>query len=548
MRSLKTRFLPFVLTLILLALVVVPVSAEPRMDTLGGGTDGSNPLRMDVYNDGDMGLYFWQLVSTSPDVYGYQNQYYGDTAWGTNLFLTDGEDTYGFFTPYYEYVNPTWETPDHRVAFGEGEQTADGNSVVTTWTLLDGALQFRQTITYIPGSSYVEKDFELTNLSDRTFTDIRTVHGGDTYFGGDDSATSYFNEANRMVYIRNEDMTTFGLMGYSGSPATPADHYFVGYYLDGKQYAVDGDLNDYADSAFRDAGYQLQWNLVSLAPAETFSVISYERITGANVLQILAPAEQQVDAGTTATYTFTVMNYGEEALDVVLEATSEHDWDVTFPDGDTATLPALGEAVDVTVQVAAPADAAGGTSDLLTLLATAADDPGMYASDATRTRVNAPAAAITAVTPAQTALPNGTTTLPVTIDTISLPAGTELAIRVLDADGNPLDPAVTGTANVTDDNSDGVGQALATLTLPAALPAGTYTIEVTVPETQLLHADATFTMAPAPTPTPVPPTPTPIPIPDTGESAGTGLFAGIALLTALAAIVAVRRRRGENRI
>jgi len=545
----KTLWLPLILIVSLFGFTIFPVSAIPiQMDTLGGGTDGSNPLQMDVLSDGSMSLWFWQQhvfdPSPSVDVPGYQHQYYGETddwSWNTNIHFTDSAARYHIYTPDAQmYTEDTdYAAGLTKAVLGVGTQVKDGNSVTTTWTLHSGALQLIQVITYIPGSFYVEKDFTLTNLSDRTFTDVSLIHGGDTYFGGDDDASCYFNAANRMVYIRNADMTTFGLMGYSGGPETPADHYFVGNYWDGGQLAANGLLDDSVDpDSSVDAGYELQWIRPSLAPAESLSIVSYERITGASVLQVLAPAEASTLPGTDATFTFTLMNYGDAAADFTLSAVSEHGWAVSIPGGNTVTLPALGTPVDVPVKVSIPTGTPAGTADLLTLTAVKSDDPGLYASDATRTNVTAPPSGITSVTPGSTQLISGTLTLPVTIGTVSLPDGTMLSVRLLDNAGNPLVPPVAGTAEVQDDDGDGIGQALITLTLPENLPLAQYRIEVTVPETLLLKADAGFTV--------VSPSPTPIPVPDTGEPAAAGSLAGIAALSVAAAAIIVSRVRRKD--
>ncbi len=555
MKTVKKQWLPLILILALIFLVTAPLTATaPDFLTLGGGTS-ANPLQMDVYADGSMSLWFWQDVVFDPNTgtEGFQHQYYGDPgdwSWNTNIHFTDGATKYHVFTPdsLMYTTDPDYNATLTPVPLGIGTQVASGNSVTTTWTLHSGALQLVQTVTYIPGSYYVEKDFVLTNLSDKTFTDVNLIHGGDTYFGGDDDSYSYFDATNRMVYIRNEDMTTFGLMGYSGGATSPADHYFVGYYWDGGQLAANGLLNDFVLSEEKeDAGYQLEWDRPSLAPAESLSIVSYERITGASPVQVLAPAEKDTLPGTNVTYSFVLQNFGDTAADFTLLPTSEHGWPVTVTGGNSVNLPSLGTPINIEVVVTVPAGTAAGTADLVTLLATKTSDPGIFASGSTRTNVTAPPPAITGVTPGTTQLVLGAVALPVTVNTVSLPHGTPIQVQLLDGSGNSLVPPITGTGTVDDGDGDGVGQALVTLVLPDNLPLANYRIQVTVPESPLVNNDAGIAIvAPSPTPTP---TPVPVAVPDTGESAsGLPLIGALALIAvALASTLRFRfRKEGET--
>jgi hypothetical protein len=113
-----------------------------------------------------------------------------------------------------------------------------------------------QIVSYHDGDYYYKMRWELTNTSGSTFNDLRFIHGGDTYFGGSDSARSWWNSSQNMLYVNNNNFSNSGIMGFYGSQATPADHYFGGNYSTGRNYAyLTGRLPDTADSNFVDAGW-----------------------------------------------------------------------------------------------------------------------------------------------------------------------------------------------------------------------------------------------------------------------------------------------------
>ncbi len=369
----KTHLLISSLLIILLIMVSLcaPVFAAGAMDMISlGGNSGSDPLRMDVYDNGDLGLYFAQP--------GYVNQYYGGTAWGSNIFFDRRSESLHYVTNYYG---------SYGTDVGNGTLSKNGNSVTGIWQLDSGDITFQQIITYVPGSYMVTKVFRLINNSSDSYSNLKFIHGGDTYFGGADSARSYWNDGLEMIYVRNNDMTQFGLMGFYGTGSTPADQYFGGNYWTGYQFATAGNLPNTADSSFVDAGYQLQWNRATLAAGETWEIRSAEMITEPNALQVIAPAGQEADPGDTVEYEFIIQNFSSDEKTYLLDTDSENGWSTNIIGGSSITLSGNGGYSNVEVEITVPADVTGGSTDKLTLTATDSSDSNVSNSNSTTTTV-----------------------------------------------------------------------------------------------------------------------------------------------------------------
>jgi len=132
---------------------------------------------------------------------------------------------------------------------------------------------------------------------------------------------------------------------------------------------IAGQLPNTVRADYHDAGYALQWNRDTLAPGETWTIISFEKWTEAGFVQVFAPAEQSGAPGSTVNYQFVVANYQSTDDTFNLVLTSSNGWATSLPGGDTVTVPA-GGSVPVNARVTIPAGAAEGTTDILTLTAT----------------------------------------------------------------------------------------------------------------------------------------------------------------------------------
>lgn len=298
-------------------------------------------LKMTVTPTGLPAVYVW---NGGEWVY----QYYSEDAWGSVLWL-DGEDyTNGYrgdidFTP----VSNTVETLD------------GGKRIVTVYDAGETGVRVTQTFTIMDGDRYVTKDWKVENVGNATFESVRLYHGGDTYFGGEDSASSYYDSTKSMIYVRNNEFTDWGIMGFYANPATPATHYFGGHYSTGNGFAQNNqDLPDTADEDYRDAGYYLQWDKRgALSPADSWNIQSYEVWTPGGPLQVLAPGSQNVLPGSTVVLPFTLHNIGSVPQDITLSVESDDPaWDVEIV-GDTTPDVGATERIPVQVRVTVPAGA-----------------------------------------------------------------------------------------------------------------------------------------------------------------------------------------------
>ena len=181
-------------------------------------------IKMVVNNDTTPAL--WVKSSTGGD---YVYQYYNQNAWGTVIWLNGGTQKFSS-----QYQNQTAFTPVSNTVVA----VPGGQAIVTVVDLGATGLRLTQTFTYVNGQRNITKEWTLTNTGSTTYSDLRLFHGGDSYFGGVDSAYSFYDAANSMVYLRNNDYTNWGLMGFYANPATPAAHYYGGQYNTGTSYAT----------------------------------------------------------------------------------------------------------------------------------------------------------------------------------------------------------------------------------------------------------------------------------------------------------------------
>lgn len=361
--------------------------------TLGGNSGTQNaPLRIEVGSMGSLKAFLWQGND-------YVRQYY--SILGSNLYYSVNGHQKHLATPYYS---------GYGIPFGTAAQTqADNNRVENVWLHENGALKLTQTIYYPPNQQYFEKRWKVENLSsDQTFSNLNFIHGGDTYFGGYDASRSYWNDTLRMIYLKNENMSDYGLMGFAGSSLTPADHYFGGYYGTGTEYAGRiGQLPDTADATYLDAGYQLQWDGVELGPGESTEIISYERWTESGFIQVIAPNSQTISRGGTATYQFVIQNFRENEDTFDITAASSNGWQANIVNGNAVTI-GSGNTATVSVELSVPANTSAAT-DMLTLNVESRSNPEISQTSQVISSITGAASYLEATAPAsQTVLPGAT--------------------------------------------------------------------------------------------------------------------------------------------
>lgn len=295
-------------------------------------------------------------------------QYYSTNSWGSVIWL-DGTNAAQRYTTGY-VGSPTDVTPVTNTTAGIG--TSANPYVVTTIVDLGASgVRMTQRFSYVDGDRVLRKSWSFQNTGATTYTDVRFFHGGDTYFGGDDSARSWYDADNTMVYVNNNNFTNSGIMGFFANSATPAAAYFGGDYSTGNNHAeTDAQLPSTTNSNYVDAGYYLQWNRASLAPGQTWNIEAFEVWTEPGALQVLSPASDFVAPGTTVTRTFKVHNLSGGALSIDLSVLTTPDgWTVNLPNGSNINLNSL-EVTAVPVEITVPANAVAGTTQDATLTAT----------------------------------------------------------------------------------------------------------------------------------------------------------------------------------
>ncbi len=320
-------------------------SDEPVAQTIDNGT-----LKLSVNPDGTPEAYVWGLTEgADPGDEDWIGQYYDDDGWGSVLWV-DGDS----FSTGYAAADQDFEMVSNEVV-----DLVEGKQIVTILSAMDGEFIFTQTFTLMDGDRFYTKDWKIENVGDEDRSNLRFYHGGDTYFGGEDDASSYFDAGKSMVYVRNNLFNNWGIMGFFANPGSPADHYFGGHYDDGNYYAGQGEsLPDTVDDEFQDAGYYLQWDRDVLLAGRSWSIRAYEIWTPGGPLQVLAPSPQGVLPGITVDLPFTLHNLSEVPQDIELSVDASDGWTAEVV-GDTTPFIGAVERYEITVRVTVPAEAAG---------------------------------------------------------------------------------------------------------------------------------------------------------------------------------------------
>ena len=248
-------------------------------------------------------------------------------------------------------------------AFTPVTHTAPDLSTIATTVSTADMVTIAHTVTYSAGAEIYRHQWVVTNGGTTTYSDVALRYGGDTYFGGSDSASGYYDTNLGMVFCKNPNLS--GLMGMFGGPESPADGYYETYYgtvVSALAGALD--LPNTVDATFVDNGMGLEWRRASLAPNDSWTIIAYEKWTESGAIQVIAPAPLSADPGQPVTITFTVTNLQATADTVELAATAPAGW-VTGV-ASSVQVPAL-TSVPVPVTVAISTDATGVGQVQLTL-------------------------------------------------------------------------------------------------------------------------------------------------------------------------------------
>ncbi|MCR8844288.1 S-layer homology domain-containing protein [Paenibacillus sp. SC116] len=463
------------------SLVLTPFAnkAEAALEqrTIGGKLINGvqEPLKVTVSNNGSLAAYLWQGNS-------YIGQYFSNTGWGTTLFYTESGTTTRYFSPYYAGGGSVKSVP-----LGEGVVTMPNpDTIVITWLLDSGDLELKQTIYYPQNERYMEKEWSIENKSaSKSYSNLKLIHGGDTTFGGQDSAMSYWDPLLNMVYVKNNDMSLFGLMGFAGKNTSPADQYYSGDIGNGHRQVTNGNLLNTSNANYTDAGYYLQWNYPTLGTNGKWVIQSTETWTTAGALQVIAPPSQTTAPSSKVSYQFKLQNFQKEADIFDLYATSSRGWNVTVVEGTSVEVSGNGAIKTVNIELSVPAGATG--TDTLMLTGTSQKKAEVTNVGSVTTTIDAAMPAISSVTVEPNKAAKGKAIrVPVAIQTTNVLDGSAVQVELLDENKRSVSPAITVSGIV---NNNG---AVVNLPVSDTLDIANYYIKVKVTGVSAIHSSTLF--------------------------------------------------------
>ena len=421
----KSRILFILITLVMMSSAVW---AAPQ--TISG-----DPLRITVSDIARPEAYVNQSGT-------YTRQYYSNDDWGSVILLDSTSYTTG-------YVTPAGGNAPSAVS---NTLTTTGNvSTIETVVNLGVEAQLKQTFEYISGSRYFKKIWELTNTSGAAIDNVVFYHGGDTFFGGVDSATSHYDPDRSMIYITNASYSDVGYMAFYADSSSPATHYYSGFYNDGNNFPKNkADLPDTIDGSFVDAGYYLQWDKTTLGIGETWTFVAYEYWSEGGEIQLVPPQQSLGPQGATLNTTLKLHNISPDAHTTTVTAdTLPVGWTATFSNAaatsDVLSL-AAGEVISVPVTITIPAGATVGTFESISFTANFVDVAGSNAGSMV-IEVVGPQPEINFTGNGNSIAANDST--PSTLDNTDFGTGASISKSFVVANTGSADLILSGTPKVT---------------------------------------------------------------------------------------------------
>lgn len=334
-------------------------------------TINGDPLRIIVYDDSTFEV--WRNQNGT-----YVIQYYGNNSRGAAIFLNGSSQA-----SHYGGGNNTFD-----LSAGGTRWIAESHTQPNPWTIVTvlraggTGVRITETVSYSNGDNYYRMIYDISNGGASTFNDVRFMCGCDAYFGGDDSSWGYWNDTQKMVYMKNPNLLPGIMALYSDVAQSPPSHYYEENYSTVRAACNSGNhLPDSVRSADKhDSGYALEWDAATLSPGQTWRVYAFEKWTTDANVQVLAPAERTVTPGQTITLPFVVTNFETSADTFNLTASSTRGWAVSAQQ-QIALGP--GASGTVNVQHVIPAGTEG-QGDSVSLRATSAANTAITNSDTCR--------------------------------------------------------------------------------------------------------------------------------------------------------------------
>jgi hypothetical protein len=350
------------------------VAPTPTEQVIAG-----DPLEIHVDNNMEVKVYRDEAGAFNRQYYAYYD-----------TFLRLASDQGNGPVPVVYSANQSNVTPVSNTA-------PDASTIVTSVTTAD-AVTITQTVAYTTGQQTYRHTWVVSNGGSTTYTGVALRYGGDTYFANSDAASGFYDATQGMVYCTNS--AAAGLMGMLGGLNSPATHYYEdGYSSVWSALAGAADLPDTVNSTFLDNGTALQWDVGTLAPGGSFTVVCIEKWTAAGLVQVIAPQQRAAGVGDVVGLDFSIQNL--ESVDDTFT------FAVTFSAGLSGATPAplLVRAnstgtvhIDVTV-----GPAAQDTVATVTLVATSTGTGSLVNQDSARLVIGTPV--VTGVPPTPVTVP-----------------------------------------------------------------------------------------------------------------------------------------------
>ena len=457
----RNLLLTAALAFAVIASLLNTLPARAATQTLGGvATEGT--LTITVLDTGQMNVT--RYVGGA-----WQNQIYifstNGASKGSALQINGTLYKLGYYS-YYSGIQATTVS-----------NTKVGNTITTVQTA--GGTQIVQTTTYIPGNAYYSLQWEITNTSGASLSDLRLFHGEDTFLQGGDNGSGWWAPSITSIGVRKIIGSVEQRMSLQGITTPYA--YESDYYSFVRSSVSNGALSNVVDpNEATDNGYALEWRQASLADGAIWTINALESFTSgaSGALMVIAPIATTCTVGVACDLIYTVVNNSGTDVSTPLTLTSNQSWGETIVSPASPTTVIAGGSTSVTVRVTPSVGTGNGTLGQLTLTV---NDGTTNSSDIATISVLGSPSAPSITSPSASSRTNTTPTISGTAEANSSVVVTDgdtiICSVTADALGDWTCPALTFTGgshtiSVTAANVRGTGTASTrTFTVDTAVPA-----------------------------------------------------------------------------
>ncbi|MBN2892900.1 MAG: gliding motility-associated C-terminal domain-containing protein [Bacteroidales bacterium] len=340
-----------------------------------GGDDILSSLKIDIAGDN---LQVWRNIGSSTWEYQYF-EYSSYPGRGVHLYA-DGEVYFVNPSETDFYVNGVAASGALSYFYAFGETAYDrididqiDNYNATVKMTKTGIIEVLLTINYPAESDYINYQWEITNFSGSSMSDIRFFAGGDTYSYGSDNGIGYWEGSTNTLGCQKDDNGQTVSVFLQGLQ-TPFQHESA-YYDDVHDHVLANALTGTVTTTTHDNSIALEWRKATLASGETWVINSIEKYSDKDITDLIvtAPLNETIAPGQTKSITFNVRNNSTNIVsDIILsEIIDLAGWSVNVTNPVSAFSLGVGANQDVTMEVTCPISATEGTIAQATLSATA---------------------------------------------------------------------------------------------------------------------------------------------------------------------------------